>query len=283
MKLLRYSDKGLEKPGLLDIDGQIRDLSSIINDLDGNALSPGSLAKLATLDPLTLPLVTGKPRIGPCIAAPGKFVAIGLNYRDHATEAGLPIPVEPVVFYKTDTCICGPNDDVVQPPESTKLDWELEIAIVIGSEARYVSEAEAEDCIAGYCIVNDISERAFQIDRGGSQWSKGKGCDTFGPLGPWMVTKDEIIDVQNLNMWLNVNGKRMQTGNTGTMIFDCRFIIAYLSKFMTLRPGDIVTTGTPPGVAMGMNPPQWLKPGDVMSLGIQGLGEQQQTVVAFSK
>jgi 2-keto-4-pentenoate hydratase/2-oxohepta-3-ene-1,7-dioic acid hydratase in catechol pathway len=281
MKLLRYGNTNEEKPGLLDDAGQIRDLSEHIADVNAAALSPNTLAALAALEVDTLPLVAGSPRLGACVATPGKFVAIGLNYSDHAIETGSPIPDEPIVFYKTDTCICGPNDNVIQPKGSTKLDWEIEIAIVIGSMTRNVSEAEAESCIAGYCIVNDVSERAFQIDRGGSQWSKGKGCDTFGPMGPWMVTRDEIADVQNLDMWLEVNGQRMQTGNTRTMIFNCVYLVSYLSDFMTLMPGDVITTGTPPGVGLAMNPPPWLQPGDVMQLGIEGLGEQQQTVVAF--
>ena len=282
MKLLRYGELGNEKPGLLDNDGVIRDLSNEIDDINGEAISPGSLANLSLLDPQSLPEVNGSPRIGACIAAPGKFVAIGLNYSDHAKETGSPIPEEPVVFYKTDTCICGPYDNVIQPPQSTKLDWEVEIAIIMGAQARHVDEADAAAHIAGYCIVNDVSERSFQIDRGGSQWSKGKGYDTFGPLGPWLVTTDEIADVQALNMWLEVNGERMQTGNTRTMIFSCEYLVSYVSQFMTLNPGDIITTGTPPGVAMGMSPQRWLQPGDVMRLGIDGLGEQQQTVVAYT-
>ena len=283
MKLLRYGKKGEEKPGLLDTNGEIRDLSQLIGDLDGQHLGPQSLANLAALDISTLPLVTRDVRIGPCVASRGKFVAIGLNYSDHAKETGLPTPEEPVVFFKTDTCVNGPYDDIVQPPESTKLDWEIEIAIVIGLKAQYVTENDAENYIAGYCIVNDISERSFQIDRGGSQWGKGKGCDTFGPMGPWLVTREEIDNVQNLDMWLDVNGERMQTGNTRTMIFSCAFLVSYLSKFMTLMPGDVITTGTPPGVGLGMHPPRWLQPGDVMTSGISGLGEQRQQVVAYSR
>jgi 2,4-didehydro-3-deoxy-L-rhamnonate hydrolase len=283
MKLLRYGNAGEEKPGLLDSNGAIRDLSSIVNDINGSTLTPDSLARLKAIQAESLPMVEGSPRIGSCIAKPGKFIAIGLNYSDHAKETGSPIPKEPVVFYKADTCISGPNDSIVQPCNSTKLDWEIEIAIVIGSKAQYLDEAQAEQAIAGYCIVNDVSERAFQIDRGGSQWSKGKGCDTFGPTGPWLVTPDEIEDVQNLGMWLDVNGKRMQTGNTGTMIFNCVYLISYLSQFMTLMPGDIVTTGTPPGVALGMNPSPWLQPGDVINLGIDGLGEQCQSVVSWQQ
>ena len=282
MKLLRYGDAGAEKPGLLDANGKIRDLSAEIDDVDGEALTPATLARLAALDPAALPAVEGSPRLGSCIAKPGKFIAIGLNFTDHAKETGSPIPAEPIVFYKADTSISGPNDDILQPKNSTKLDWEIEIAIVIGSEARYLDETEAAGAIAGYCIVDDISERSFQLDRGGSQWAKGKGCDSFGPTGPWLVTPDEIDDVQNLGMWLDVNGERMQTGNTGTMIFSCVFLVSYLSQFMTLMPGDIITTGTPPGVALGRDPSPWLQPGDVVSAGIDGLGEQRQTVVAYS-
>lgn len=281
MKLLRYGAIGAEKPGLFDSDDRIRDLSSVVEDIDGSSLSPESLDRLRTIDSKSLPLVGGEPRLGSCIAKPGKFIAIGLNYTDHAAEAGMPIPEEPVVFYKADTCISGPNDDVIQPRGSDKLDWELEIAIVIGSKAQYLDEAVAGEAIAGYCIVNDVSERAFQIDRGGSQWSKGKGCDTFGPTGPWLVTADEIGDVQNLGMWLDVNGKRMQTGNTSKMIFSCTYLVSYLSQFMTLMPGDLITTGTPPGVALGYDEPPWLQPGDIMTLGIDKLGEQRLTVVAW--
>lgn len=281
MKLLRYGDKGQEKPGVLDKQGQIRDLSGEISDINGLVLGADALSQLASLNMDSLPLVSGSPRLGSCVATPGKFIAIGLNYSDHARETGLPIPEEPIVFFKTDTCVCGAHDDLIQPRDSTKLDWEIEIAIVIGEKAQYVSQDEAEKYIAGYCIVNDISERSFQIDRGGSQWGKGKGCDTFGPIGPWLVTHDEIDDVQNLDMWLDVNGERKQTGNTKTMIFNCAFLVSYLSRFMTLMPGDVITTGTPPGVGMGMSPQQWMQPGDVMTLGIQSLGEQRQTVVAY--
>ena len=282
MKLLRFGQTGQERPGVLDTLGNIRDLSAHIADINGQSLSPQSLSTLRSLDVDSLPVVSTPQRIGACIATPGKFVGVGLNYTDHAKETGSPIPKEPIVFYKTDTSICGPNDNVIQPPQSTKLDWEVEIAIVIGSQARYVEEGDAMEYVAGYCVVNDISERAFQIDRGGSQWSKGKGCDTFGPIGPWMVTKDEIEDVQNLSMWLDVNGERMQTGNTSTMIFSCANLVSYLSHFMTLNPGDVITTGTPPGVGMGKTPPRWLQPGDVMTLGVEGLGGQRQEVVAFS-
>ncbi len=280
MKLLRYGEAGAEKPGLLDASGTIRDLSGLIEDIDGASLAPGSLARLAALDPASLPAVEGSPRLGACIAKPGKFIAIGLNFSDHAKETGSPIPAEPIVFYKADTSISGPNDDIIQPKGSTKLDWEIEIAIVIGSRAQYLEESEARGVIAGYCIVDDISERSFQLDRGGSQWAKAKGCDRFGPTGPWLVTPDEIGDVQNLGMWLDVNGERMQTGNTNTMIFSCDFLVSYLSQFMTLMPGDIITTGTPPGVALGRDPSPWLQPGDVITAGIEGLGEQRQTVVA---
>jgi 2-keto-4-pentenoate hydratase/2-oxohepta-3-ene-1,7-dioic acid hydratase in catechol pathway len=281
MKLLRYGEPGAESPGLLDAEGRIRDLSAIVDDIDGTSLSPHSLAQLRALDPESLPLVDGSPRLGSCIAKPGKFIAIGLNFTDHAEEANMPIPEEPVVFYKADTCISGPDDDVIQPRGSTRLDWEVEIAIVIGSKAQYLDEAVATAAIAGYCIVNDVSERSFQIDRGGSQWTKGKGCDTFGPTGPWLVTADAIDDVQDLVMWLDVNGKRMQTGSTSKMIFSCAYLVSYLSQFMTLMPGDIITTGTPPGVALGFDDPPWLQPGDVVTLGIDGLGEQRQTVVAW--
>lgn len=281
MRLIRYGEPGAEKPGMLDAEDRIRDLSGIIDDIDSRSLSPQSIKDLLALEPTSLPLVDGSPRLGSCIAKPGKFIAIGLNYSDHAAEANMRIPEEPIVFYKADTCISGPNDNVIQPRGSTKLDWEIELAIVIGSKAQYLDESAAARAIAGYCIVNDISERAFQIDIGGSQWSKGKGCDTFGPTGPWMVTKDEIDDVQNLTMWLDVNGRRMQTGSTANMIFNCSFLVSYLSRFMTLMPGDIITTGTPPGVALGHDDPPWLKPGDVMTLGIEGLGEQCLTVVAW--
>ena len=283
MKLLRYGKKGEEKPGLLDINGEIRDLSQYIEDLGGQHLSPHTLQKLAVLDAVDLPLVERDVRIGPCVEPPGKFIAIGLNYSDHAKETGLPTPEQPVVFFKTDTCVNGPYDEIIQPLGSTKLDWEIEIAIVIGRKAQYVAESDAADHIAGYCIVNDVSERSFQIELGGSQWGKGKGCDTFGPIGPWLVTKDEITDVQNLDMWLDVNGERMQTGNTRTMIFSCLFLVSYLSRFMTLMPGDVITTGTPPGVGLGMHPPRWLQPGDVLNAGISGLGEQKQQIVAYSR
>jgi 2,4-diketo-3-deoxy-L-fuconate hydrolase len=280
MKLLRYGPVGQEKPGLLDADGRILDLSGVIADLDGQALSPAGLAKLADIDLATLPVVTDPQRIGQPVANVGKFLAIGLNYTDHAKEAGMAIPTEPVVFMKAVSCLCGPNDDVITPRGSLKLDWEVEIGIVIGTKAQYVSVENALDYVAGYCVVNDVSERHYQLERGG-QWDKGKSFDTFGPVGPWLVTKDEVGDVQNLDIWLDVNGERMQTGNTRTMIFDCAKIISYLSECMTLMPGDLIITGTPPGVGLGMKPPRFLKAGDVMTLGIDKLGEQRQQVVAF--
>ncbi len=282
MKLLRYGRPGKEKPGMLDPDGRIRDLSGKIPDLDGQALSPRSLAKLARLNPSRLPLVPGRPRIGPCVASVPKFVAIGLNFADHAKESGVKPPSEPVVFMKSTSCIIGPNDNVMLPKGSQKADWEVELGVVIGTRARYVSKSAALDHVAGYCVVNDVSERDFQL-HGTGQWVKGKSSDTFGPVGPWLVTADEVGNPQRLDMFLNLNGERMQTGNTKTMIFDIKTIISYLSRFMTLEPGDIVTTGTPPGVGMGMKPAVYLKPGDHMRLGIAGLGEQRQNVVAFAK
>jgi len=278
MKLVRYGAKGAEKPGLIDQSGQLRDLASHLRDLDGEAYAPASLKKLAALDPATLPAVSGTPRLGAPVTGISKFVAIGLNYSDHAKETGNPIPPEPIFFLKANTSLSGPTDPVEKPRGSTKLDWEVEIAAIIGTRAKYVSEAEALDHVAGYCICNDVSERNFQIERGGT-WTKGKSHDTFGPLGPWLVTKDEIADVQQLSMWLDVNGQRRQTGSTATMIFSMAKCISYVSQFMTLLPGDIITTGTPPGVAMGMKPPQFLHVGDVMTLGIEGLGEQRQEIV----
>jgi 2-keto-4-pentenoate hydratase/2-oxohepta-3-ene-1,7-dioic acid hydratase in catechol pathway len=281
MKLVRFGPAGKEKPGLIDADGKLRDLSRKVKDIDGAALAPAKLKELAKLDPKKLPLVKGKPRLGACVAMPSKFVAIGLNYTDHAKETGSPIPEHPVVFFKAPSCIVGPNDNVRVPKDSTQLDWEVELVIVIGSTARYVAEKDAMRYVAGYCLGNDVSEREFQLKKGASQWSKGKGCDTFGPLGPWLVTKDEIKDPQNLGMWLDVNGERRQTGNTKTMIFGVAAVVADVSKYMTLLPGDVITTGTPPGVALGMKPPVWLKAGDVMTLGIDGLGTQKQKVVPF--
>ena len=281
MKLLRYGPAGRERPGMLDREGRLRDLSSHLTDIGPDCLSPTRLAELAKLNPASLPPVEGSPRLGVPVSGVGKFLAIGLNYADHAAESNLPIPKEPVVFTKAISSLTGPNDDVMLPRGSEKSDWEVELGTVIGSRAFYVEQADALDHVAGYCTVNDVSEREYQIERGGS-WDKGKGCDTFGPVGPWLVTRDEIPDPQALGMWLDVNGARMQTGNTKTMIFGVAEIVSYLSRFITLMPGDIVTTGTPPGVGMGMKPgPVFLKPGDVMALGIDGLGEQRQDVVSW--
>jgi 2,4-didehydro-3-deoxy-L-rhamnonate hydrolase len=279
MKLVRYGAIGQERPGLIDKSGQLRDVSAYVKDLNGEAYAPASLAKLAAVDPASLPAVNGKPRLGAPVTGISKFVAIGLNYSDHAKETGNPIPSEPIFFLKANTALSGPNDPVEKPRGSTKLDWEVEIAAVIGSRAKYVTEANALDHVAGYCVCNDVSERNFQIERLG-QWTKGKSHDTFGPVGPWLVTKDEIPDVQKLSMWLDVNGTRRQTGSTATMIFSMAKCISYVSQFMTLMPGDIVTTGTPPGVGTGMKPPQFLNVGDVVTLGIEGLGEQRQEIVA---
>ena len=281
MKLVRYGPAGKEKPGLIDSDGKLRDLSKKVKDINAASLAPAEIAKLRKLDPKKLPLVKGKPRLGPCVATPSKFVAIGLNYVDHAKETNSPIPENPIVFFKSQTCIVGPNDNVMVPKDSTQLDWEVEIAFVMGRTARHVAKKDALKYVAGYCLVNDVSERDFQLKKSASQWNKGKGCDTFGPLGPWLVTTDEIKDPQNLDMWLDVNGQRRQTGNTRTMIFTIAELVADVSKYMTLLPGDVVTTGTPPGVGMGMKPQQWLKAGDVITLGIKGLGEQKQKVVPF--
>src|SRR6185369_8221203 len=281
MKLVRYGPAGKEKPGLIDADGKLHDLSRKVDDIDGATLAPAKLRELAKLDPKKLPLVKGKPRLGSCVATPSKFVAIGLNFSDHAKETGSPIPEHPVVFFKAPSCIVGPNDNVMVPKDSTQLDWEVELVIVIGRKAQYVSEKDALRYVAGYCVGNDVSEREVQLKKSASQWSKGKGCDTFGPLGPWLVTTDEVKDVQNLGMWLDVNGERRQTGNTRTMIFGVAAVVADVSKYMTLLPGDVITTGTPPGVALGMKPPVWLKAGDVMTLGVDGLGTQKQKVVPF--
>ena len=279
MKLVRYGAAGSEKPGLIDASGQLRDLSGQIGDLAGDAFAPASLARLTALDPAGLPAVSGSPRIGAPVGGSPKFIAIGLNYADHAAESGMPIPAEPIVFMKANNALCGPNDDVEKPRGSTKLDWEVELAVVIGTRAKYVSEADALKHVAGYAVCNDVSERAFQIERLG-QWTKGKSHDTFGPLGPWLVTADAIPDPHNLAMWLDVNGQRCQTGSTATMIFKVPKIISYLSEMMTLSPGDIITTGTPPGVGMGMKPPKFLNAGDIVTLGIDGLGAQRQTIVA---
>ena len=279
MKLVRYGAIGQEKPGLIDKSGQLRDLSDHVKDLNGEAYSPAGLAKLAALDASKLPAVDGKQRFGAPVTGISKFVAIGLNYVDHAKETGSPIPTEPIFFIKANTALSGPNDAVEKPRGSTKLDWEVEIAAIIGTRAKYVSEADALNHVAGYCCCNDVSERNFQIERLG-QWTKGKSHDTFGPLGPWMVTKDEVADVHKLGMWLDVNGQRCQTGSTATMIFNVPKIVSYVSELMTLQPGDIITTGTPPGVGTGMKPPQFLNVGDVVTLGIEGLGEQRQEIIA---
>ena len=279
MKLCRYGRPGKEKPGAIDGEGRLRDLSRVVKDIGPDALAPAGRAKLAKVKLARLPAVKGKPRLGVPYVGIGKFVAIGLNYSDHAKEAGLPIPSEPVVFFKATSCVSGPYDDVIQPKGSTKLDWEVELGVVIGTKAQYVDEAKALRHVAGYCVVNDVSERAFQ--QATSQWDKGKGFDTAGPIGPWLVTSDEIRDPQRLDLWLDVNGRRRQTGNTRNMVFGVAKLVSHVSHYMTLMPGDIITTGTPPGVALGMKPtPVFLKPGDVMTLGVKGLGEQRQKVVA---
>ncbi|QIG52085.1 fumarylacetoacetate hydrolase family protein [Nordella sp. HKS 07] len=278
MKLLRYGAKGKEKPGLLDKEGRIRDLSGTIADITGETIGPKSLARLAKIKPESLPLVRGTPRIGACVANPQKFIAIGLNYSDHAAESNLPVPPEPVLFTKHVSCISGPNDDVTIPPKSKKSDWEVELGVIIGTRAKNIKKKDALAHVAGYCTINDLSEREFQIERAG-QWTKGKSYDTFGPIGPWLVTTDEVKDPQKLKLWLELNGKRVQDGSTATMVFGVAHIVAYLSQFFTLMPGDIITTGTPPGVGMGMKPQRFLKPGDVMRVGIEGLGIQQQKVV----
>jgi 2-keto-4-pentenoate hydratase/2-oxohepta-3-ene-1,7-dioic acid hydratase in catechol pathway len=279
MKLLRYGAPGTEKPAMLDADGQIRDLSGHVADIGGKDIDPAALAALAKLDPASLPLVAGSPRIGPCVTGTGKFVCIGLNYADHAAESGMAVPPEPVIFMKATSAIVGPNDDLLIPRGSEKTDWEVELGVVIGRTAKYVSEADALAYVAGYCTVHDVSERAFQIERSG-QWTKGKSCDTFGPIGPWLVTKDEVADPQNLGLWLKVNGETVQNGTTKTMVYGAAFLVSYLSQFMSLHPGDIISTGTPPGVGMGMKPPRYLKAGDVVELGIEGLGSQKQTTRA---
>ena len=287
MKLVRYGAAGREKPGLIDAEGKLRDLSGHIKDITADYLNDKALAKLARIKTDKLPLVRGKPRMGCPISQVGKFIAIGLNYADHAAESNMPIPHEPVVFMKANSCVQGPNDDVVLPKNSFKTDWEVELGVVIGTRASHVSQARALDYVAGYCTINDLSEREFQIERGGT-WDKGKGCDTFGPIGPWLVTRDEVPKPQRLGMWLDVNGVRMQTGNTKTMIFTVAKLVSYVSQFMTLMPGDVITTGTPPGVGMGMKKngkpaPSYLKAGDTIALGIDGLGEQHQRVIGFKK
>ncbi len=282
MKLVRFGRPGHEKPGIIDEEGQLRDLSGIVPDLAPAQLSDQGLARLAKVKPSRLPLVRGKPRFGVPVNGVSKMIAIGLNYSDHAAEAGMKVPTEPILFLKAISCLSGPNDPVMQPKDSTKLDWEVELGVVIGTLARHVSERQALSYVAGYCVVNDVSERVFQTERGGT-WDKGKGCDTFGPVGPWLVTRDEIPNPQRLSLWLDVNGERCQTGHTRTMIFSVAKIISYVSRFMTLMPGDIIATGTPPGVGMGMKPPRFLVPGDQMHLGISGLGEQHQEIVAYRK
>jgi len=279
MKLLRYGEVGSERPGLLDADGTIRDLSAHVADIAGTVLHPASLEMLGKLDAKSLPAVSGKPRLGACVAGTGKFICIGLNYSDHAAETGATVPPEPIIFMKASSAIVGPDDDVLIPRGSVKTDWEVELAVVIGKTAKYVSEADALDYVAGYCVAHDVSERAFQAERQG-QWTKGKSCDTFGPTGPWLVTKDEVADPQNLKMWLTVNGKTMQDGSTKTMVYGVKYLVSYLSQFMSLHPGDIISTGTPPGVGLGMKPPVFLKAGDVVELGIEGLGQQKQTFKA---
>jgi len=278
MKLVRYGRPGKEKPGLIDEEGKLRDLSGVIADVDASQLSAKALRKLAKLDQASLPLVRGNPRFGVPLTGVGKFIGIGLNYSNHAAEAGMALPTEPVVFMKAISSLSGPDDPILLPKGSKKTDWEVELGVVIGTRARYVSEEQALDHVAGYCVVNDVSERAYQLERG-PQWDKGKGCDTFGPVGPWLVTCDEVLDAQRLDLYLEVNGKRMQTGSTETMIFSVAHLVSYLSRFMTLEPGDIIATGTPPGVGMGRKPQRFLKKGDVVRLGIAGLGEQQQEVI----
>lgn len=279
MKLLRHGPRGQEKPGILAADGTIRDLSAHVNDIGGGALSDAALANLAKIDTTALPVVDAGTRLGACVAGTGKFICIGLNYADHAAESGLAVPPEPVIFMKATSAICGPNDPVIIPRGSQKTDWEVELGVIIGTKCKYVSEAEALNYVAGYCVSNDVSERAFQTERAG-QWTKGKSCDNFGQIGPYLVTRDEVADPQNLAMWLTVNGKKMQDGSTRTMVYGVAHVVAYLSQFMTLHPGDVISTGTPPGVGMGMKPPQYLQPGDVVELAIEGLGQQRQDVIA---
>lgn len=281
MKLLRYGPAGQEKPGLLDANGVVRDLSGVVPDIGGDVLSPDGLAKLKALDAARLPAVSGNPRLGPCVANVGKFICIGLNYSDHAAETGATVPPEPIIFMKATSAITGPNDDVIIPKNSMKTDWEVELGVVIGSVARYVSEADAMKHVAGYCVINDVSERAFQTERHG-QWTKGKSADSFGPTGPWLVTAEDVPDPQKLAMFCDVNGHRFQNGSTRTMVYGVRYLVSYLSQFMSLQPGDIISTGTPPGVGMGQKPPLYLKPGDRIHLGIEGLGEQKQAVRAYT-
>ncbi|KAB2886664.1 MAG: fumarylacetoacetate hydrolase family protein [Albidovulum sp.] len=283
MKLVRYGARGAERPGILDAKGHVRDISGVVVDIAGETLQPATLGGIAGLDPESLPLVPGVPqaglRLGPCVGRVGKFVCIGLNYADHAAESGLQVPPEPVVFGKWTSAICGPDDDVELPRGSVKTDWEVELGVVIGRGGKYIAEEDALSHVAGYCVVNDVSEREYQVERAGT-WDKGKGCDTFGPLGPWLVTRDEVEDPGNLAMWLEVNGEQMQTGSTATMVYKVPFLVAYVSRFMSLQPGDVIATGTPPGVGMGRKPPRFLRPGDVMRLSVEGLGVQTQRVVA---
>jgi 2-keto-4-pentenoate hydratase/2-oxohepta-3-ene-1,7-dioic acid hydratase in catechol pathway len=282
MKLLRFGNRGQEKPGALDSEGQIRDLSGVVADIAGAALLPDSLERLRQIDLHSLPLVTGSPRLGPCAGSVGKFLCIGLNYSDHAAESGMAVPAEPVLFMKATSAICGPNDDVVIPMGSQKTDWEVELGVVIGKEARYVRKEDALSHVAGYCVVNDLSERAFQLE-GTGQWVKGKSADTFGPIGPWLVTTDEVPDPQSLRLWLDVDGHRYQNGSTSTMVFGIAHLVGYVSHFMSLQPGDIISTGTPPGVGLGQKPPTYLRAGNVLMLGIEGLGQQRQLVVPFAQ
>ena len=282
MKLLRYGAPGAEKPGILDSDGRVRDLSGVVSDISGDTLTPAGLDKLRAIDPASLPVVEGVPqdglRLGACVGDIGKFICIGLNYADHAEEAGMPIPKEPIIFNKWTSAVVGPNDDIQIPRGSRRTDWEIELGVVIGAPGAYIDEADAMNHVAGFCVINDVSEREFQLDRAGT-WDKGKGCDTFGPTGPWMVTADEIADVDDLGMWLDVDGERMQSGSTSTLIFKVPHLVAYCSQFMSLQAGDVISTGTPPGVGMGMNPPRYLKGGETVSLGIEGLGEQRSKVL----
>lgn len=281
MRLLRYGPAGQEKPGLLDNTGALRDLTGIVPDIAGDVLLPESLERLRALDPATLPRVPGAPRVGPCVTGVGKFICIGLNYSDHAAESGMAVPKEPILFFKATSAIGGPNDDIVIPKGSQKTDWEVELGVVIGKTAKYVSEADALDHVAGYCTVHDVSEREFQLETGGGQWGKGKSCDTFGPIGPWLVTADAVPRWDRLGLWLEVDGKRFQNGSTSTMVFGVPYLVSYLSQFMSLHAGDIIATGTPPGVGLGQKPPVFLRPGSVVRLGVEGLGEQQQRAVAW--
>ena len=278
MKLLRYRINNIVKPGILDDKGNVRDVSTLINDWNGDTISSENLSRIKSIDLNSLPIIDNHTSIAPCVGNVGKFICIGLNYSDHAAETGMEVPKEPIIFMKATSAICGPHDNIIIPKNSSKSDWEVELGVVIGKETKYIDETQSQEHIAGYCIVNDLSEREFQIEHSG-QWVKGKSCDTFGPIGPYLVTKDEVNDPQNLKMWLDVNGKRMQNGSTSTMVYGVNFLISYLSKFMSLQPGDIISTGTPPGVGMGFKPPVYLKPGDRMQLGIEGLGEQSQTTV----